>query len=188
MQNRRFARRSRPVARGVRPSRMWAGVSGEWLMNAVTATTAVPLVQLQAPASLASLTSDPPEDLTVLRLVGSFNVQLSTTSAWALALTVADVTWTPGSNILVDSDKRLLWMRVYSAAAAAVYAWREPGYLAVNNVVACSAEGHVNIDISPKVKIEAGKALYLVAYESTGAAEFTTTSSCMRLLVQRSGR
>lgn len=187
MQNRRFARRSRPVARGARPSRLWTGVQAQFAAS-VTATTAIPLIQLQAPASLASLTSDPPEDLTVLRMVGSFLVSMAGAGVWTLALTVADVTWTPGANLLVDADKRLLWIRTFDNEVAAAYAWIPPGYLTVNNTVVAGQVGVTDLDISPKVKIEAGKALYLVVYEEAGATTLTVSSTNMRCLLQRTGR
>lgn len=187
---RRSSRFARPVrgARGLRPSRLWTGVSGQFAVTDQVTTTAVPLISLQAPASLASLTSDPPEDLTILRMVGSFSVSLSAAGVWTLALTVADVTWTPGSTSLEDADKRLLWLRTFNSQVAATYQWLQPGYLTVNNTVVAAQVGLTDLDIAPKVKVEAGKALYLVAYEESGAAALTVASRNMRVLVQRTGR
>lgn len=192
MQRRSFRRPGRAGARaGLRPTRLWAGVSGQFAFGSVAVTSTVTLIQLQAPspASFASLTSDPPEDLTILRMVGDFTTVLTVTTAavWTLALTVADVTWTPGATSVVDADKRLLWVRTFDAPSAATWAWRPPGYTAVNNVGFGYTEAH-HLDIAPKVKVEAGKALYLVAYEESGDATLLVSSVNMRVLMQRTGR
>lgn len=186
-------RRKFAMRRGTRkPANVqWADVSTVFVFASVTATTATPLVQLQAPTSLAALTSDPPEDLTVMRMVGSFQVTLagSATGRWSLALTVADVTWTPGATISVDNDKRLLWQRQYAATNATSDSWSPPGTLA-NPAFAgipCPTD-QVTLDINPRVKVESGKALYLVAYEDAGAASLTLVSHSMRVLYKRSGR
>lgn len=167
---------------------MWAGVSGQWVMAGVSTTTAAALVQLQAPSDLSNLTADPPEDLTILRVMGDFAVEVSTTGSWTLALLVQDTTWTPGSTFLVDSDKRVLWMQSYVVNPAATYRWAT-GRLEVNNaVVAGQSREMTRVDIAPKVRIEAGKALYLVAYEGTNGSTFTTSSDNMRILAQRTQR
>lgn len=176
-----------------RPSRAWADVSGAWNLNNVTGTTAVKLIELQAPASLVNLTSDPPEDLTILRMRGSFYFSLSTgMSEWTLALTVQDTDWTPGATAAVDADKRLLWSQVYRAPLGVQYMWTPPGLLTVDPLgagqVVYAGEAACHLDISPKVKVEAGKALYLVAYEEYGTAFAVSGSRLMRVLFQRSGR
>lgn len=178
----------RPVAR---PSRTWAGVSGQFVMAGVTATTANALLQLQAPADLSNLTADPPEDLTLLRIRGSFILQLSTTADWTLALTVQDTTWTPGATFLVDADKRILWSRSFSASGAVIHVWNPPGWLSWDTAGTRQLAGQVGVtdlDISPKVKVQCGQALFLVAYENSGAATLTVASTDMRVLFQRSGR
>lgn len=180
--------------RGLRPTRVWADVSGQWLLSVVSVTTAVPVMAMQAPTSLANLTSDPPEDLTILRIVGDYTVALGTANQpgnWSLALLVADVTWTPGATVSVDNDKRLLWQRTY-VTPNDIVVWYPPGQVVQNaaggTYFPTNASETTHIDIAPKVKVEAGKALYLVAYENSGTQVFSTSSVTMRVLFQRSGR
>lgn len=189
----RSKRYGRSLGRSVgRPSRTWADVSDQWNTGgAVSATTATTVISLQAPSSLASLTSDPPEDMTLLRIVGNFAVTISTTGEWQLAMLVQDTTWTPASNFTTDGDKRMLWSRAFQAGAAVAHSWFPPGYLAADlgagNFYA-GQMGSCNVDIKPMVKLEPGKALFLVAYEEAGASAITVASSNMRVLYQRSPR
>lgn len=185
---RKFVKRS-----GRRPANMqWSDVSSVWSFAGISATTATALVQLQSPTSLAALTSDPPEDLTLLRIVGTYTVALSATSGqnWTLALIVSDVTWTPGATVAADNDKRLLWQRTYVTGTAATAQYSPPGlyYEATAQGFPCHPS-LVTVDITPRVKVEAGKALYLVAYENVATAgTLVTTSTSMRVLYKRSGR
>lgn len=188
----RFQRRGRPSGSAVRPSRTWADVSTAWVFSAQASTQLVALISLQAPTSLASLTSDPPEDLTILRVKGSFSVSMSAAAAvaqWDMALIVQDVTWTPSATINLDNDKRMLWTRTFTTSASnVVHNWREPGYLEVEATAFVSQPGMCEVDIAPKVKIEAGRALYLVVYETVNARTLTTNSGNMRVLFQRTPR
>lgn len=178
------------------PTRAWADVSGQWLHSAITAPATATLIQLQSPANLSSLTADPPEDLTVLRVVGEFEVTISGTSFdWILALSVADVTWTPAATIAADNDRRILWEQRFTdmstGSQGTTYAMGGAVTFlgaAGTEAVAWSCPQKSTIDIKPKVKIEAGKALILAAYEESNGATFTTTSFNMRVLYQRSGR
>lgn len=186
---RRFVRRFGGTGR---PTRVWASLSGDVVFAAVSATTTSTLIQLQAPASLASLTSDPPEDMTVLRLTGAFTVTIAgdSTANWTLALLVQDTAWTPGATFSVDADKRILWHRTYQATNATSDNWRPPGtYSASGAGAQPTQEADVSFDIAPKVRIEAGKALFMVAYENV-ATSGTLTMACadLRVLFQRSQR
>lgn len=188
---RRSFKRAPSRQRAFRPSRVWAGVSGQFGFTGATASTRAVLVQLEAPAALNALTSDPPEDMTVLRVMGDFAVSLTSTGSWTLALMVQDTEWPVGTSFLADADKRMLWSQTYEAMDAVGHTWTS-GYL-VTDIVGTAGYAGVpremtRLDIAPKVRIEAGRALYLVAYENGGAAELTVTSSNMRLLFQRSGR
>lgn len=187
LRRRRFTRRS---GSGARPSRAWSSLSSAFLLNSVTATTAVKLIELQSPLSLASLTADPPEDLTLLRLRGSFRVQMTANAVgvWTLALTVQDTDWTPGATFQVDADKRILWSRTYETSAAVTHAWVPPGVLTITGTAVVDQMGATDLDIAPRVKVEAGKALYLVGYENSGAQTLLVTSDELRVLYQRSGR
>lgn len=187
--------RFRSAPRGARPSRTWADISSVWLHSGVTATSAATLISMQAPTSLAALTSDIPEDLTILRIRGSFNVQLdavATSGNWTLALIVQDTTWTPGATVSVDNDKRMLWLQDYAVrlrTSGAAQNWEQGGiYQEGAELPAPCNPMYTTVDIAPKVKIEPGKALFLVAYENVDGASFTTGSTNMRVLVQRTAR
>lgn len=181
--------------RGSRPSRSWADCSASWVMTAVTATTSARLVQLEMPASMVNLTADPPEDLTLLRIVGDFSFAMSgnVTANWTLALVVQDVTWTPSGLMTTDNDKRILWQRSFQPGNVPGWTstiWTTPATVVHTGTLsyAASSEGATHIDIAPKVKVEAGKALYLVAYNNTSTGTVTTGSYSMRVLFQRTRR
>lgn len=169
----------------------WAAVAGQFLINGVTVTSASVLVQLQAPASLAALTADPPEDLTILRMRGSFSflVTGSATARWTLALTVQDTVWAPGTDFNTDSDKRILWSRKFNATNATSDLWMPPGTF---NAAAAGPQASdprvTEVDIAPKVRIQTGQALHLVAYEDNSGGTVTVSSDEMRILYKRSGR
>lgn len=183
-------------ARRATSNLQWSDVSAEWVFAAQAVTAAVVLIQLQSPAALSNLTADPPEDLTILRMVGDFSVTLagSAVGIWTLALTVADVTWTPGATMRVDGDKRILWSRQYWATNATSDTWQPPGTFNAGGAgatpygVSSKDESPHHVDITPRVKVEAGKALYLVAYEEVNGATLTVSSRSLRVLYKRSGR
>lgn len=178
----------------------WSSVAGAWTHAAITATTATTLINIENPVNLTGLTSDLPEDLIILRIVGSFSVVMTTAAAnghWTLALIVQDTTWTPGATFVIDADKRVLWHRSYRSSdegGATQYSWHEPGHLTVVGAAAAfqsrSFAGDASrVDISPKVRIKPGQSLFLVAYENGGAVAFTTASTAdMRVLYKRAGR
>lgn len=175
---------------GVKPAVQWSDVSGQWLFAGAAATSTATLIQLQSPANLSNLTADPPEDLTILRMVGDFSVQLSANaSSWTLALLVADVTWTPGTTVSVDNDKRLLWQQTFTNNdGSAIRDWYPPGMFEDGTTVFPQANNPTHLDITPRVRIEPGKALTLVAYENVGAGTLTSSSVSMRVLYKRSRR
>lgn len=181
------------------PQRQWLNLANDWVILNSGAAALVPLAQMEAPVDLTNIVSDPPEDLTILRIVGDFTVGHSGTPPFnvTFGLTVQDATWTP-NTVMADADKRWLWMVTYEAgtpgttapAGAADYTWTPPGMLFINatadiNLV-CPREA-VHIDIAPKVRLEPGKALYLVSYITVGTA-VSMTATQMRVLYQRSGR
>lgn len=175
-----FARRGRASA--ARPSRQWTELQSTFTLN-VTATAATPVWGLQAPAPAAGLTALPPEDVVLMRIRGSFNCSITATASWTLALTVQDTTWTPGT-FAGDSDKRLLWTRSFTPTGAGNI-FGDTG-LQVWDLAGTPLVAHWNsmLDISPKVKLESGQALYLVAYELTGTATLTVSTAEMRMLWQ----
>lgn len=142
---------------------------------------------LEAPATLA-LTSDPPEDLTILRIVGDFNVALTTTGVWILAVLVQDSTWTPSGVFATDADKRVLWSGIWQATGGVATEWLRGRMTQAGQEDTAQEIAMTHIDIAPKARIRPGQALYLVAYEISGAAALTTATANMRLLFQRSGR
>lgn len=194
MRNGRFARvgRGRSVG-GWKPPREWIAVAGT-PFNAVLVTTASSLYSFQAPTVTIGtpLNFDAPEDLTLLRIRAEMQVNMSTTGVWALVLLVQDTDWTP-SGYVTDSDKRFLWSRVYQNLGDGVASWA-PGMEANTNAsvitfrtaaVDSAGMSYSCLDISPKVRLEAGKALFLVAYELVNGATFTVTLHNMRILQTR---
>lgn len=185
----------RRATRSVRPNKFWQELQTTWVMSQ-SASAVVSLLQLQAPAA-GTLTALPPEDVTILRVVGGFTVNLTAESAWTLGLLVADVTFTIGS-FPTDSDKRILWSQTYRIAAStaslagfAGASWSPPGQQEISAttdlVVQCNREA-VYLDISPNVKLEAGKALFLCAWEDSGSATLTVAGLNVRALLQRTRR
>lgn len=174
-------------------------LSTAWTLSAISVTTATALLELQTPAP-GTIVSDPVEDLTILRIVGSFTtiVTVAALDTWSLALTVQDTTWTPATLLSNDADKRLLWSQTYQVpsvvpAGFASISWHPPGLLAIDattdTVVPTGDNGDSwKVDISPDVKLRPGQALYLVGYESIDGGAMTTSSLNMRVLFQRSGR
>lgn len=194
MHKRSFSRRS--GRSGARPSRAWTDVSGAFIFTTASATAAVRLMSFEMPTSMVGLTADPPEDVTILRVVGSMTVTLgtATTGRWSLALLVQDTTWTPGATLSVDNDKRVLWQRQFMPTAVGSWTaeqWSPPDTHFVATGATSLAPTYSpasQLDISPKVKLEAGKSLYLVAYEDVDGSTFSVTSNSMRVLFQRSRR
>lgn len=169
----------------VRPTRTWVSLNAGWTLN-----TAVPslnaIMSLEAPTSLA-LTSDPPEDITILRMIGDMTVSISgATGSWILGLIVQDATWSQGASFAADADKRWLWSSHFQSSVGAV-TWAS-GTLFNSGGEPVGQTMQTHLDIQPKVKVEAGKSLYLVCYELAGATTLVTTMSNGRLLFQRSGR
>lgn len=189
MAARRFARRAD------RPQRVWQELGSTWTLNQ-SASAVVSLLQLQAPAA-GTLTALPPEDITILRVVGDYTVTLTAESSWVLGLIVADVTFTIGS-FQTDSDKRILWSQAYtvetstaSLAGFALVNWSPPGQQSVSattDLVLMANREAVHIDISPKVKLQNGQALFLCAWELSGAATILSAGLTVRCLYQRSRR
>lgn len=167
----------------------WSDVSGQWVQNTAV-DAAVILIQLQSPADLSNLTADPPEDLIIDRVVGDFRVALNLDGNWTLGLLVQDVTWTIGATFSVDADKRVLWHQTFDSAGVAMIqgyglvVWDTGG----TPQVFSDSPGKTHLDISPRVKIQPGQALYLAAWENTGAATLTSSSTDMRVLYHRARR
>lgn len=191
----RFTGRARG-SRGVRPSRTWVSLDTAMRTGSLSSTTATSLLSLQAPTTL-TLTSDPPEDMTVLRIVGDYAIKMSGSGAeWVMALTVQDTAWTPSASFVDDADKRILWSRTYSTGTGTAVSVE----LGPNGTVEQDSGGSptraytlhpdiTRIDIAPKVRIECGKALFLVCYEQAGTGTFEVdTTQNVRLLFQRSFR
>lgn len=131
----------------------------------------------------------PPEDITILRMVGSFTVSLSAALAnWTLGLMVVDATWTPASLFSSDADKRVLWHQTYvNNTGAASLVWSPPDQFETSGGARARTEAS-RLDISPKVRLEQGKALKLVWWENAGGAELNVNSADMRVLYQRTRR
>lgn len=187
----RYSRR-RAVPAG-RPTRTWMNATTGFTLAGIANTGSSIVMQMQAPSDPTNLTADPPEDITILRIVAEFSVNLSSTAAqaWTLALLVQDVTWTPETSFLTDADKRMLWYQTYAGSgAAATSSWYPPGmYAEAGGQGFPGYKEMASLDISPKVRLEPGKALYLVGYErNLTAGTITVSAQTARILYQRSGR
>lgn len=178
-------RQSARFVRHAGPSRQWTELATGFVVSS-TATTAVAVWGLQAPAAAAGLTALPPADVVIMRIRGNFQVTLSAASStWVMGLTVQDQTWTPSAVFRTDADKRWLWLRTFTTNTEAV-SWIPPGYMSSASDPTGWADARwTELDVAPKVKLESGQALYLVAYEETGASTMTITSVDMRMLWQQ---
>lgn len=183
-----MAFRRRPARSGYKPTRTWVSLANGWSFSNVSTTSTSVLMSLEAPTTL-NLTSDPPEDVTVLRIVGDYLVLLTASPAtWTLALLVQDQTWTP-TTFAGDADKRILWSKTYFWNGSNVSAqWFSSLFVSNGDTVTGCHPEMTRVDIAPKVRLEPGKALFLVAYETSGAASFSTDPGNVRMLFQRSGR
>lgn len=193
----RFVYRGNPrLGKGQRPSRQWIPINTGFVFAGITGSTNSVLMRMEMPTDPTNLTADPPEDIIILRIVGEFEVSMAAAAAaasWTLALTVQDWTWSSSATFAADADKRLLWTRTYTATADNVAFQWLPGLGQVsgsNTVIGNSGmeEPATRLDIAPKVKLEAGKALALVAYENVDGRALTVTGRSMRLLYQKSRR
>lgn len=139
------------------------------------------------------LTAEPPEDMVLLRIMALMTIAMTATSDFGIGFMVADRTWTPigTTRITPDLDKRFLWWReVGTSGAADMYA---PQYFkagggtgAVPNSIPVDRDP-TWFDISPKVRIEDGKHLLAVTYNS-GAGSTGCVVQELRILMQRAGR
>lgn len=183
----RYKRRSAGVGR---PSRVWASLASRFTLSSVTATTAQVLIGMEAPTDLSALTSDPPEDITLLRIRGSFTLANAAAAGpaagYTMALLVQDQTWTPSTAFATDADKRILWSRTFFLASTEQY---RPFIWTNGTAIAPYHPELTSIDIKPMAKVEPGKALFLVLYENgASTSEVSVTSSDMRVLFQRTRR
>lgn len=193
------------VSRRSKPARQWVPLDSIALGPSMTTTTAVKLLEFQAPSISigTALTSDPPEDQTILRIVGDMLVSVVATATGnrlCLGLMVADVTWTPAALSVTDLDKRFLWHQVYEVpnltyTALTGVSWGPPNYQSIQSttpgqVLFETKPETVHVDIKPKVKIEDGKALHLVGYvdQSTSLTGWAVSLRSWRILMQRAGR
>lgn len=175
--------------RGSAPSRQWTEISTTWAIGAAATTTTAVLWGLQSPAAQAGLNALPPADVVIMRIRGDFSVTMSATSAnWTLGLTVQDQTWTPAATFALDADKRWLWTRTFNTAGlTAPVTWAEPGWMVASSdpQTTWSDARWTEVDVAPKVKLESGQGLYLVAYENSGASTLSSLSTDMRMLWQQ---
>lgn len=178
-------------ARSPRINRTWTPSNATWTIAVATATSVVELMAFEEPAATV-FTTMPPEDIIIDRVVGSFDVLVSAAGNWTLGLLVADRGWTTTSAFSADADKRILWHETFENQVAGGALWQcglvwTVGTLTLATAV-MSPERKYRVDISPKIRLQAGKALFLVAWEDAGAAAFSTTSRDMRILWHRARR
>lgn len=178
--------------RGTRPARQWMGLNGGITVTAGAASV-TSLLAFEAPTVTfgTPLTSDPPEDQTILRIIGHLSIVSTVAHLMWLGLMVTDRTWTPvgTTTIIPDLDRRWLWYMTYDMDTTETFT---PGGARASVTGGGAARGFTSpvwtdIDISPKVKLEDGKQLCMVSYIDAGTAP-TVTLRDMRVLMQRSGR
>lgn len=191
---------ARRFGRGVRPkvNRTWSELASLWSMVVVSVDTAVEVMGFEEPGASAAFTSMPPEDVIIDRVVGEFVVSIPAVAAssWTLGLLVVDRGWTPGVSFNVDCDKRILWAETYTVpattGAAPVWSWLSDAVIAQaaadTPYIMAHSPRKSRVDITPRVRLVAGKALTLVAWENTGATTFSTSSNHMRVLWHRARR
>lgn len=176
-------------------NRTWTDASATWVMAGVTVDTANELLAFEEPAATV-FTSMPPEDIIIDRVVGTFNTSLNAGGGnWTLGLLVADRGWVPGVTFSVDSDKRILWHETFTTALSLAQTdWTQSGQVIIVTPVTAvvtyqqAPERMYRVDITPRVRLVAGKALFLVAWENAGALTLAVTSTDMRILWHRARR
>lgn len=180
----------------------WLGLPPTALAASTTATTALShLFGFEAPVVTVgtALSSDPPADRIIQRITGELRVKLTGSGSFTLGLLVVDRTWTPqGGTFSVDADKRILWSRTYDSAELAgnvtgftSVSWSAPNHMLVNATTDLLTEcdrGAVYIDVAPKVRLEDGKSLAIIAWENEDGATLILNMVWMRLLLSRAGR
>lgn len=177
---------------------MWMPVPSTRInVTSVTVNTLVTLLQLEA-STLASgvINADPPEDLTVLRVVGMIDLMLAgiNPGECTVAFLVEGSTWDMNTAFTTDSEKRILWHRTFVLPRDATengitLRWCPPGTLVAagaGGVIFGADLGVCSFDFTPKVKLEDGKALFLAVY--VNGVTVTLESYDMRILCQRSRR
>lgn len=203
MMRRQFSKRRGFVRRGLRPAHQWLCVPGTTNFSSQTTGGALSEVfGFEGPSLTAgtALTSDPPEDQVIDRIMASIQVNLAGAGSWTLALLMADRTWTApsGSTKYSDlSDKRILWSCNYDSNKLTTFTgfvsaeWAPPGHLVIDattDLITQCSDRAVLMDIKPKIRIEDGKALYWLATEESGTASFSSTCYWFRMLLHRAGR
>lgn len=137
------------------------------------------------------LTSGPPEDSVIDRVLMTLKVSSDTLVTLGVGLILVDRTWTPSgtTGITPDLDKRFLWWRSWLLRANET--WEHTTFVSAAGVVQPNAmPPETNpcwADISPKVRIEDGKHLAVATYCSV-AATVTMTAPTVRILMHRAGR
>lgn len=177
-------------SRSARPTRQWQGIS-----NALNATfdgtvTKSLLLAFEAPTP-GSLTSMPPEDVTLMRVLVDLEVTLTAAMRYraTLGLMVADVSWTPQLNFQDDADKRWLWTQTYGHLNDTVTVYGPAGVTANATTITSGVPREATrIDVAPRARLEQGKALYLVCYGSGAMNTVSTAGDMARVLWQRSRR
>lgn len=196
----RYTKRSRFTGQSARrhggkPARQWVGLTVNNTTTAGVGASRFELLSFEAPAITVGtpLTADPPEDQILDRVLCSWSITASAAQNFDLGLILVDRTWTPvgTTSIVPDLDKRWLWWRGNTAMLANDI-WRPnllvQGSGAGTGPNSVPVERDISmVDISPKVKMEDGKALVLVVYQSLATATTTFTGQ-VRLLMHRAGR
>ncbi len=192
-----FGRQGRRLGK---PARQWLPIPLTSFFSAQASTGIAQVLAFEAPTITpgTAVTADPPEDQVLDRIVAEFTVQLAGAGSWTLGMMVVDRTWTPvGGEFATDADKRVLWYQTYDSNTFSTLAgftgvtWSSPNHLLVTATSPVALETDmraVKLDITPKIRLEDGKALIFCAWEDQGTATLSLTVRTMRLLMHRAGR
>lgn len=189
--------RGSPRAHGRRPAHQWLGM----VLNPANATTTAgagvtvfKLFQFESPTITVgtALTADPPEDQILDRLIWTGSLTNAGAAGRSqIGFILVDATWTPQGTTAItpDLDKRWLWWRDYQFENTGDFVNQHQMLIGTSHLSnAMMAETNPTfMDISPKVKLEDGKALCLVTYQDT-ALQTTAYSGFLRILMHRAGR
>lgn len=189
----RFARRA-----ANRPNRVWSDLTPRFLLG-TAGNSAIAVWGLDSPAPAASLTSLPPNDIVIMRVVGDFFVDHNAANgnnSTTFMLGVRDQVWTQGT-LANDLDQRWLWIQFFVSNGPTTnsHDWLPPGVyrerVTATGVTVAKAGLPVmatRLDISPRCKIQAGQALFLAAYVTDADATYSIGASAMRMLWQQKQR
>lgn len=181
----------RPVGRAAKSEKEWVCLGQTLVGNAAGInTTVTSLISFEAPTLVAGtpLTADPPQDRTILRIVGQLQVAgAAATGSLGMGLMVCDRVFAPTSGtgrMTPDLDKRWLWWR--ETLLRSGESWDAQHYLSTGGVLSPNnvppERDFTMFDISPKVRLEDGKQLAFITFQDTALMAPVITLMEVRVL------